>query len=164
MLEIEISEIETNIELGRPSLEAAVRKINFLLNQYEELKKAIGVDDISEEDYEREEAKYHIMTAMKQALNAARTRGGLIDEGNQIYLFDLGINGADAQYEIFKFLEREKQVFDSGKRPDHRMIVEFLEQCAERWADAPSKFAKSRGFQTLDYGSLLTHEVSEDVA
>ena len=30
------------------------------------------------------------MTALKQALNSARPRGGVIDEGNSIYLFDIG--------------------------------------------------------------------------
>ena len=36
---------------------------------------------------------------MKQALNSARPRNGHIDEGNMIYLFDLGISGAQAQAE-----------------------------------------------------------------
>ena len=31
------------------------------------------------------------MTALKQALNSARPRGGVIDEGNSIYLFDIGV-------------------------------------------------------------------------
>jgi hypothetical protein len=35
-------------------------------------------------------------TAMKQALNAARSRNGVIDEGDLIYFFDLRINAANA--------------------------------------------------------------------
>ena len=64
----------------------------------------VGKETITEEDYEREEARYHIMTCMKQALNAARARQGIIDEGNLIYLFDLGINAAQAQAEVFAYL------------------------------------------------------------
>ena len=51
---------------------------------------------------------YHVMTCLKQALNAARARGGVIDEGNLIYLFDMGINSAQAQAEIYAYLEAGK--------------------------------------------------------
>ena len=72
--------------------------------------KHIGKEELTEADYELEEARYHIMTCMKQALNSARPRGGTIDEGNMIYLFDLGINAAQAQAEVFAYLQWENKI------------------------------------------------------
>jgi hypothetical protein len=83
------------------SIQGAIRKMSFFTTQYKSILKKLGKEQISEEEYEIEEVKYHIMTCMKQALNAARARGGQIDEGNLIYLFDMGINSAVAQREIF---------------------------------------------------------------
>ena len=57
------------------------------------------------------------MTAMKQALSSARPRGGTIDEGNMIYLFDLGINAAQAQAEVFAYLQWENNIISEGKAP-----------------------------------------------
>ena len=97
MLEIEILELQTHSVNAQDAVQGAIRKLNFFINQYNSLLKHLGVDEITEEMYEREENRYHIMTAMKQALSSARPRGGIIDEGNMIYLFDLGISGAQAQ-------------------------------------------------------------------
>ena len=101
MLEIKITEKQANAASSRGYVEGAVRKLNFFTNQYDNLMEKIGKEELTEEDYELEEIKYHIMTCMKQALNSARPRGGVIDEGNMIYLFDLGINAAQAQAEVF---------------------------------------------------------------
>ena len=101
MLEVKINEKQAKAASSRGYVEGAVRKLNFFTNQYDNLMKKIGKDELTEEDYELEEVKYHIMTCMKQALNSARPRNGVIDEGNMIYLFDLGINAAQAQAEVF---------------------------------------------------------------
>ena len=106
----------------------------------------IGKEELTEEDYELEEIKYHIMTCMKQALNSARPRGGVIDEGNMIYLFDLGINAAQAQAEVFAYLNWENEIVKDGKAPEHHHTVQWLEACADRWAHCPGDFANSRGF------------------
>ena len=74
LIEVEILELQGQLENIRNSMQAAVRKMNFFTNQYDNLMKKIGKEELTEEDYEIEEARYHIMTAMKQALNAARSR------------------------------------------------------------------------------------------
>ena len=105
LLETEILEIKVNMNNIQNSITGAIRKMSFFTNQYKSILKKIGKDDITEEEYEKEEARYHVMTCMKQALNAARARGGVIDEGNLIYLFDMGINSAQAQAEIYAYLK-----------------------------------------------------------
>ena len=154
MLEIEILELETGLTNGQNSVQGAIRKMNFFTNQYDKLMEHIGKDELTEADYELEEARYHIMTSMKQALNSARPRGGQIDEGNLIYLFDLGINAAQAQAEVFAYLQWENKLISEGKAPEHEATVKWLEGCADKWAGCPAKFANSRGFDVFDPTSL----------
>ena len=154
MLEIEILELQTQSVNSQDAVQGAIRKMNFFVNQYNSLLKHLGVDEITEEMYEREENRYHIMTAMKQALTSARPRGGIIDEGNMIYIFDLGISGAQAQAEVFAYLNTENELMKEGKAPTHEMTMRWLEACADKWEGDPQKFAERRGFTLLDKQSL----------
>lgn len=154
MLDIEIMELESQLQGTMNHVQGAVRKMNFFTNQYDNLMKKIGKDVLTEEDYELEEIKYHIMTAMKQALNAARSRNGMIDEGNLIYVFDLGINAAQAQAEVYAYLSWENEMMTKGIAPQHADTVRWLEACADKWAHCPAEFANSRGFQLIDHSSL----------
>ena len=162
LLEIEILEIQGHIEGTRNHVQGAVRKMNFFTNQYDNLMKKIGKTELTEEDYELEEARYHIMTCMKQALNSARPRNGIIDEGNMIYLFDLGINAAQAQAEVFSYLNWENELVKEGKAPEHHHTVQWLEGCADKWAGCPAAFANSRGFDVYDPTSLANPIQLED--
>jgi len=161
LLEIEILEINGQIEGTQNHVNGAIRKMNFFVNQHKQLLEKVGKNEITEEDYEREEARYHIMTCMKQALNAARSRNGMIDEGNLIYLFDLGINAAQAQAEVFAYLNMENQLISDGKAPTHEMTMRWLEACADKWADDPAKFAARRGFSIFDRSSLTNSPLLE---
>lgn len=160
LLEIEILEINTNTENSQNVVNGAIRKLNFFVNQHQNLLAKIGKEQITEEDYEREECRYHIMTCMKQALTAARSRGGIIDEGNLIYLFDLGINATQAQAEVFSYLKLEGELIEQGKAPTHEMTLRWLEACADKWQDDPAKFASRRGFELFDKSSL-TNSISD---
>lgn len=154
MLEIEILELQCQLEGTQNHVNGAIRKMNFFVNQHKQLLEKVGKEEITEEDYEREECRYHIMTCMKQALNAARSRQGVIDEGNLIYLFDLGINAAQAQAEVLAYLHMENDMISKGVAPTHEMTLEWLEACADKWAADPDKFARYRGFTLLDPQSL----------
>lgn len=154
LLRIEIIELETKIINANDVIQGAIRKLNFFMNQYDNLLDHLGVDEITEEMYEKEENRYHIMTCMKQALISARPRGGIIDEGNMIYIFDLGISGAQAQAEVFAYLNTENELMKNGKAPTHEMTMRWLEACADKWEGDPQKFAERRGFTLLDKQSL----------
>jgi hypothetical protein len=161
MLEVEIMEITTHLEGTQNHVNGALRKMNFMVNQHKQLLEAVGKDEITEEDYEREESRYHIMTCMKQALNAARSRNGMIDEGNLIYLFDLGINAAQAQAEVYAYLNAENQLISNGQAPTHEMTMRWLEACADKWEGDPAKFAARRGFSVFDRSSLTNSPMLE---
>ena len=156
LLETEILEIQVNMNNIQNSITGAIRKMNFFTNQYKSILKKLGKEDITEEEYEKEEANYHVMTCMKQALNAARSRGGVIDEGNLIYLFDMGINSAQAQAEIYAYLKMENDMMENGKAPTHEMTMQWLEACANKFSQDANKFAERRGFKLYDEESLNT--------
>ena len=156
LLETEILEVKVNMANIQNSVSGAIRKMNFFTNQYKSILKKLGKNDITEEEYEKEEARYHVMTCMKQALNAARARGGVIDEGNLIYLFDMGINSAQAQAEIYAYLEMENKLMKEGKAPTHEMTMQWLEACADKFSGDAEKFAERRGFKLYDEESLNT--------
>lgn len=161
LLEIEILELNSHLEGTQNAVNGAIRKMNFMVNQHAQLLEAVGKNEITEEDYEREESKYHIMTCMKQALNAARSRSGMIDEGNLIYLFDLGINAAQAQAEVFAYLNMENQLISNGNAPTHEMTMRWLEACADKWQQDPATFAARRGFSVFDRSSLTNSPALE---
>ena len=156
LLETEILEVKVNMNNIQNSVSGAIRKMSFFTNQYKSILNKLGKDDITEEEYEKEESRYHVMTCMKQALNAARARGGVIDEGNLIYLFDMGINSAQAQAEIYAYLEMENKLMKEGKAPTHEMTMQWLEACADKFSGDAEKFAKRRGFKLYDEESLNT--------
>tara|TARA_R110002074_G_scaffold161580_1_gene319780 strand:+ start:1304 stop:2137 length:834 start_codon:yes stop_codon:yes gene_type:complete len=161
LLELKILKLKIDGANTLNSIQGAIRKMSFFTTQYKNILKKIGKDKITEKDFEEEEEKYHIMTAMKQALNAARSRGGQIDEGNLIYLFDMGINSAVAQKMIFEYLDKENQIIKNGKNPSHEMTLEWLNECVSVFQNNSKVFAQKRGFKLIDEKSLLTHEKSK---
>ncbi len=159
--EIELIELKVSEKNIQNSITGAIRKMSYFTTQYKSILKKLGKEEISEEEYEDEEEGYHIMTCMKQALNAARARGGVIDEGNLIYLFDMGINSAVAQQEILAYLQKENDMITNGGTPTHEMTMQWLEHCVERFKGDSNAFAERRGFQLKDTKSLNLIENKE---
>jgi hypothetical protein len=162
LLWVDIVEINTQMGNIENSIKGALRKASFFSTQYDALMQKLGKEEITEEDYEVNEARHHVMTAMKQALIAARTRGGMIDEGNHIYLFDMGINGAVAQAEIIAYLQMEEEMLIKGEIPTHEMTIKWLEACADKFAKCGTDFAELRGFIPLDKKSLIKEASNEN--
>jgi len=153
--EIDLLEKQVNVKNISNSISGAIRKLAYFTTQYEAILKSLGKDHITEEDYEKEEDRYHIMTCMKQALISARPRGGWIDEGNNIYLFDMGLPAAEAQMEVHAYLQREKDMMANGVMPTHEMTMRWLESLADKWAGVARKNAEYRGWQLYDDKSVL---------
>lgn len=151
---VDIVEINNHLNNSENAVKGALRKLSFFTTQYKAMMEKLGKEEITEEDYELNESRHHIMTAMKQALCAARTRGGIIDEGNHIYLFDMGINGTVAQAEMLSYLQLEQEMISRGEEPTHELTMQWLEACADKFVDCGVKFAELRGFIPLDKKSL----------
>ena len=80
-------------------------------------------------------------------------------------MFDLGINAAQAQAEMFAYLNMENQLIANGTAPTHEMTMKWLEACADKWQGDPEKFTQRRGFSIFDKSSLtniLTYDKPEE--
>lgn len=154
LLQLEVDELICGITEGDNYIKGAIRELSYLMTQYKNVTEKIGKEYITEEDYEKDEIRYHIMTAFKQALISSRPRNGIVDEGNTIYFFDLGINAAAAQSQIFKYLQKENELLKKGEYPSHEMTLDWLEECANLFQDSVFKYAQRKGFVVLDQKSL----------
>ena len=157
-LVIDIDELNIQIANIEASGRGAVRKLATALEQYQNILSALGKEHLTELDYEQDQIRYHIMTAFNQALTSARARGGIIDEGNHIYLFQLGINGSVAQQEVTALLEAEQEALNNGLAPDHKAIVQWLTFLADKFQQAPENYAALRNMQTLNNNLLLENK------
>ena len=154
LLQLEVDELICGITEGDNYIKGAIRELSYLMTQYKNVTEKIGKEYITEEDYEKDEIRYHIMTAFKQALISSRPRNGIVDEGNTIYFFDLGINAAAAQSQIFKYLQKENELLQKGEYPSHEMTLDWLEECANLFQNSVFKYAQRKGFVVLDQKSL----------
>ena len=155
---IDIDELKTQIANIEGAGKGAVRKLAYLLDQYQQILTALGKTHLTEMDYEIDQVRFHIMTAFNQALTAARSRGGLIDEGNHIYLFQLGINGASAQREVTALLEAEQEAINAGLEPSHEPLIEWLNRLAVKYANAPAQYAQIRNLNLLNTDLILENQ------
>ena len=160
--ELEKEDIELDLQNEIQSMEgskiyvnAAIRAVCNYLSQYDSIMQTYGYKEMSEEEFEKEEEKYHIMRAFDQALCAARSRGGLIDEGNHIYLAQLGVNGGMAQKYITLFLEQEQKAVDSGGFIGPDFLKGFLDQMAQEFAGCSNKLSKLKGMNAKTEIALL---------
>jgi hypothetical protein len=133
LIELEIEKTMSEIEDSKLYVSGALRKVNNYIDQFNSILQSLGKKDISEIDFEEEEEKYHIMKAFEQALTAARSRQGVIDEGNHIYFSQLGINGAQAQKEMYKYISSEGAMIAEGFEPSYEMQRKFLEDMYKKF-------------------------------
>lgn len=157
--EIEIEEIESKLKNTHGYILGAIRKLSAYTRQYKAILQYIGKDEFTEADFEEDEERYHIMKAFEQGLCAARSRGGVIDEGNQIYFYQIGINGMVAQAEVTRYIQEEMKLLEAGKEPAHEMTVKFLAYCARKFKGCAAKYAERKGMSLIDYESLRMHDV-----
>ena len=146
------------------AIEGAIRKIAGYTEQFNELeincKRELGLgenDKLTEYHFEKDEERYHIMKAFEQALHAFRTIGR-IDEGNNIFFFDIGISGELARRDIVEYLNKEDSVIKGGRYKPHEVFnfeFSFLEQMAVKYTGCSDNAASVKGMLPLSKASLL---------
>lgn len=158
LIKIEIMELESQISNSLEYVEGAIRRVASYTDQYNTILKFLGKENFSEEDFENDEERYHIMKAFEQGLCAARSHGGVIDEGNHIYFYQIGISGTAAQIEVSNFLEDEGFIVNAGKMPDHSHTWEWMHKMADKYAGCARKFSELKHMKLLDKDSLHQEE------
>jgi hypothetical protein len=154
--DIEIQEAQNQIKNINENVQGAIRRIAHFIAQYKNILKAIGKESFTEADFEADEERYHIKTAFSQSLNAARARGGIIDEGNMIYLFQIGISGTAAQVEVQRFFNHEDLYIQRGEMPPFKDTLDWLDEMADKYAGSALKFSEAKGIELINKQSLIT--------
>lgn len=152
LFEIEVREKQSQIESANLYISGAIRQLAYFADQYKSIIEHHKITSFTEADFEREEVKYHIMTAFNQGITAARSRGGLIDEGNHIYLQQLGISGRDAQDEVDKLFKAENTATDDR----YELLIKFLNEMAEKYTKNVYTNMNNRGIKNISNIALLT--------
>jgi len=161
LLRLQIEEKISQIDLAKGYVQGAIRKLANYSEQYkniiEKLKVERGIETWTEVDFEEEEERYHIGKAFSQALCAARSRGGLIDEGNFIYFQQIGINGSTAQHYVTHYLREEHERLDTGVEMPHSMELNFLEHMMSKFKGCSKDFAVYKGMTVFSDVALLSN-------
>lgn len=156
LTEVEIQEKISKLETSKKYVYGAIRKVNNYIEQYKNILKELDVESVDEIDFEKEEEKFHIKKAFEQALNAARSHNGRIDEGNQIYLTQIGINGTLAQKNVSGYLIWEEEQIRNGKSISASDQWDFLEKMYEQFKGSAEQYAKHKGMNLKTEQALLT--------
>ena len=142
---IKIKELKNQLNDSLIYISGAIRKIANYIEQYKSISKAHNIEQMTEEDFEKEESKYHVMTAFNQGCIAARARQGVIDEGNHIYFMQIGVNGAVAQIEVSSYLAAEGKLLSEKVAPTHEMYMTWLSEMGNKYCKNSSTYAVSKG-------------------
>ena len=156
LLEIEAEEKMSQMFQSKKYTNAAVRKINNYMIQYNTILEAHGKTEFNESDFEKEEEAYHISTAFHQAITSARSRGGAIDEGNHIYLAQIGINGNGAQEDVLRLLEAENKVLANGDTPSIQMVTKFLDNMIEKYKGCSEELQEVKKMKMFTEESMIS--------
>lgn len=155
LLIIEIEEKNSQLLNGEKYISGAIRKITNYITQYNKILKNLGVDTIDELDFELEEEKYHIKKSFEQALNAARSNQGRVDEGNQIYFTQIGINGTMAQKNITGYLINEEKLISQGVILTAAHQWSFLDEMYNLFKGSAKKYSSIKGMVLMSENALI---------
>jgi DNA-binding Lrp family transcriptional regulator len=158
LLQIELEQKMAELESSKTYISGAVRKVTNHIMQYKSILNELGIASFDEIDFEKEEEQYHIKKAFDQAITAARARSGIVDEGNHIYFSQIGINGAAAQVEIIRFLDKEGKLIQEGKEVGYDLVIAFLEEMYQKFKGSSTKILKAKLMQEKTEVAMLTHK------
>lgn len=161
---VSAEELESQVQRGQRAMQGAVRKLAAFVEQYKHIEQLIlqelGKDEITEEDFEADEERFHIMKAFEQALCASRSMGQpQIDHGNYIYLHDIGINGLLARQDLAIYWEDEVAAYkhrNLSPRQMHKMEMDWLEAMATKYKGCATDYAERKGLKTIIPYALLS--------
>ena len=123
MIGIEIEEMIHARNQGRSYIEAALKTILCMKQQFETIMENKGIESITELDFEKEEEEYHIKKACHQAFEDI-VASGRVSVGNNRFLLQIGIMPNLVHDFWVKFLATK----DSFNKQNFLNALEFIYQ------------------------------------
>lgn len=155
-IEIEIEEIKTKMVDGRVHIEQAIKEIGMYQDAYDDIVESFGLEDWDEMDMEAADVSYNLKRCFLQSLRSCRQIGH-INEPNQEWLEQLGINPSFVQYELRGFLATEEAVMkeraeaQEGFGDNMDAVNIFVQHLTDKYQQAPIDQIKQRGMKTHLY-------------
>jgi len=159
-IEIDIEEIKSKMVDGRVHMEQAIKEIGMYQDAYDDIIKTFGLENWDEEDMEQADIDYNLRRCFLQSLRSCRQIHH-INEPNQEWLEQMGINPSFIQFEMLQFLDTEQKVMKEmmekgeGFGDDMSAVDEFIDHLVKKYYDAPINRIKSRGMSTAKYDKWL---------
>ena len=96
---------------GRVHVEQAIKEIGMYQDAYDDIVEHFGLQNWDEVDMENADITYNLRRCFFQSLRSCR-QIGYINEPNQEWLEQLGINPSFVQFEMLQFLATERAVME----------------------------------------------------
>jgi len=155
-INIDIEEIKSKMVDGRVHIEQAIKEIGMYQDAYDDIVEHFGLEDWDEIDMEKADVDYNLRRCFYQSLRSCR-QVGYINEPNQEWLEQLGINPSFVQYEMRTFLDAEhkvmKEMMEKGEGfgDDMTEVEKFIDHLVSKYINAPLAQIKKRGMKTHLY-------------
>ena len=166
-IDIDIAEIKAKMVDGRVHVEQAIKEIGMYQDAYDDIVEHFGLEDWDEVDMEEADIGYNLKRCFYQSLRSCR-QVHHINEPNQEWLEQMGINPSFVQHEMMQFLTTEQQVMedmakkDEGFGDDMTAVDEFIEHLAVKYREMPVARIKSRGMKTARYDKWLFKDEKQE--
>jgi hypothetical protein len=118
--------------------------------------KVFQLENWDEIDMETSDVEYNLKRCFYQSLRSCR-QVHYINEPNQEWLEQMGINPSFVQHEMLSFLNHERTVMDEmtkkgeGFGDDMTAVDEFVDHLTTKYREMPVARIKSRGMKTAIY-------------
>lgn len=151
-LKVDIEKMESDLASARLYYESALKDVYSYQQAYNEISEKYGMENWDEEDFERNEERYHIMKAFEQAFSFA-LQYGFIDAGNQEYFKQLGINPIQAQADIMGYVQETQNVISSTHNANIGIesFHNFLRSMADKYQGCSKAVLEVKGINPKGY-------------
>lgn len=166
-VDIDIAEIKAKMVDGRVHVEQAIKEIGMYQDAYDDIVEANDLQDWDEVDMEVADITYNLKRCFYQSLRSCR-QVHHINEPNQEWLEQMGINPSFVQHEMMQFLTTEQKVMEDmakkeeGFGDDMTAVDEFVDHMVEKYYDMPINRIKSRGMKTGQYDKWLFKDEKQE--
>lgn len=167
-IDIDIEEIKSKMVDGRVHLEQAIKEIGMYQDAYDDIVEHFGLKDWDEIDMEKADVDYNLRRCFYQSLRSCR-QVGYINEPNQEWLEQLGINPSFVQFEMRAFLDAEHKVMQEimekkeGFGDDMTQVEIFVDHLVQKYINAPIAQIKKRGMKTHLYDKWLFKDNNQEL-
>jgi hypothetical protein len=155
-IEIDIEEIKSKMVDGRVHVEQAIKEIGMYQDAYDDIVEHFGLEDWDEIDMEEADVTYNLRRCFYQSLRSCR-QVHYINEPNQEWLEQMGINPSFVQEEMLAFLAGEKKAMEEmmksgeGFGDDMSEVDKFVDHLTEKYYEMPARQIAKRGMKSHLY-------------